>query len=44
MYKQYFCKLPKFPNRLEWKCKCGNTVPDDRNFCVQCDRERPLGA
>lgn len=29
---------------LEWKCKCGNTVPDDRNFCVQCDRERPIGA
>ena len=28
---------------LGWKCKCGNTVPDDRNFCVQCDREKPLG-
>lgn len=24
-----------------WTCKCGNTLPDDRNFCVQCDREKP---
>lgn len=30
--------------KLEWKCKCGNTVPDDRNFCIQCERERPFGA
>ena len=24
-----------------WVCKCGNVLADDRNFCVQCDRERP---
>ena len=28
---------------LQWRCKCGNELPDDRNFCVQCDRERPPG-
>ena len=27
---------------LNWVCKCGNVLDDDRNFCVQCDRERPL--
>ena len=26
-----------------WTCKCGNVLAEDRNFCVQCDRERPLG-
>lgn len=25
-----------------WVCKCGNVLADDRNFCVQCGRERPL--
>lgn len=27
---------------LNWLCKCGNSVPNDRNFCPQCDREKPL--
>ena len=27
---------------LNWICKCGNHVPDDRNFCMYCDRERPI--
>jgi hypothetical protein len=25
-----------------WTCVCGNNVEDDRNFCVQCDREKPF--
>lgn len=28
---------------LNWVCKCGNTLSDDRNFCPQCDREKPFG-
>ena len=27
---------------LNWICKCGNNVPNDRNFCAQCDREKPF--
>lgn len=34
--------LIKVLRKLEWKCKCGETRPDDSNFCPQCDRERPL--
>lgn len=40
-YSKYYSNSIK---PLEWKCKCGNTVPDDRNFCVQYDRERPKGS
>lgn len=25
-----------------WLCRCGNSVPSDRNFCPQCDREKPF--
>ena len=29
---------------IYWKCKCGATIADDRNFCMYCDRERPIGS
>lgn len=25
-----------------WQCKCGNLVSNDRNFCMYCDREKPI--
>lgn len=25
-----------------WTCKCGKQIEDDRNFCMYCDRERPI--
>jgi len=28
---------------LNWVCKCGKVIADDRNFCMYCDRERPIG-
>lgn len=27
---------------LNWTCKCGKIISDDRNFCMYCDREKPL--
>jgi hypothetical protein len=26
-----------------WVCKFGKVISDDRNFCMYCDRERPIG-
>ncbi len=25
-----------------WQCKCGKLIPNDRNFCMYCDREKPF--
>jgi len=25
-----------------WRCKCGAEWPDDKNFCMYCDREKPI--
>lgn len=36
-----FLKKIKF-FELNWVCKCKNVLADDRNFCVQCGRERPI--
>jgi len=34
--------IKKLKERIfSWVCKCGNILADDRDFCVQCDRERP---
>lgn len=35
-----FKKLNLFS--LNWVCKCGNRLAEDRNFCVQCGREKPF--
>jgi hypothetical protein len=36
-------KIVKF-FECNWVCVCGQTRPDDTNFCMYCDRERPLGS